>query len=383
MPHSALPPNQAAALSRYDALAALTLTGVMLAGAWQIIAATVDPAGLEFPRTWLDFREGRSTGALEKQLDQRLPARSALIGAANSVRYLLTGSGGDQVRTGKDGWLFLTEELRFDADGNANLKVRAELLGTAARSLESQGVKLIVALVPDKARVYSSRLANARYPEYNSSRYADAFNAFQKQGITTVDLLQPLAQASAQGEVYYRTDTHWNQTGAEVAAKALASVIKQSGLELAKTDFTSNKGTPIERPGDLIRLMGLGDNAKALGLLPDTEAPVVTQQSSAQSTGLFGDDAVPVVVTGTSYSLRANFVGQLQQALSSKVLNAAKDGGGFLQAATLYLKDEAFRSNKPKVLVWELPERFLWRKLDDEPGWLETVKLSSPNSAPR
>jgi hypothetical protein len=60
------------------------------------------------------------------------------------------------------------------------------------------------------------------------------------------------------------------------------------------------------------------------------------------------------------------------------VLNAAKDGGGFLQAATLYLKDEAFRSNKPTVLVWELPERFLWRKLDDEAGWLESVKLSSP-----
>ena len=54
-----------------------------------------------------------------------------------------------------------------------------------------------------------------------------------------------------------------------------------------------------------------------------------------------------------------------------------------LQAATLYLKDEAFRSNKPKVLVWEMPERLLWRKLDHEPRWFETVKLSSPNSAPR
>ena len=375
MPHSDLPANQTATLSRYGALAVLTLTGVMLAGAWQIIAAAVDPAGLEFPRNWLDFRQGRSNGALEKQLDQKLPARSTLIGAANSVRYLLTGSGGEQVRTGKHGWLFLTEELRFDADGSANLKARAELLGAAARSLESQGVKLIVALVPDKARVYSSKLSTGRYPDYNSSRYADALSAFQKQGVTTVNLLQPLALAAAKGEVYYRTDTHWNQTGAQVAAEAIASAIKRFPLELEKTTFSSKSGTPIERPGDLIHLMGLGDTAKLMGLQPDTETPETTLQSSSDSTDLLGDSAVQVVLTGTSYSLRANFVGYLQQAISSKVLNAAKDGGEFLHATALYLQNDAFRSNRPKVLIWEIPERFLRGKPDESHEWLTKVGL--------
>ena len=375
MPHSALPPKQAAALSRYDALAALTLTGVMLAGAWQIIAAATGPVGLEFPRSWLDFREGRSTGALEKQLDQKMPARSALIGAANSVRYLLTGSGGDQVRPGKDGWLFLTEELRFDADGSANLKARAELLGTAARSLESQGVKLIVALVPDKARVHANKLANGQYPAYNSSRYADALSAFQLQGVITVNLLQPLAQAAARGEVYYRTDTHWNQAGAHVAAEAIASAIKQLPVELERTTFSSKTSAAVMRPGDLIRLMGLGDTSETLGLSPDVETPVVTMQNSVDNIGLFGDSAVPVVLTGTSYSMRGNFHGFLQQALSIRVLNAAKEGGGFLQATRSYLEDDAFRLAKPQVMIWEVPERFLQSKLDDETRSFRNVAL--------
>ena len=376
MPHSDLPANQTATLSRYGALAVLTLTGVMLVGAWQIIAAAVDPAGLEFPRNWLDFRQGRSTGALEKQLDQKLPARSTLIGAANSVRYLLTGSGGEQVRTGKHGWLFLTEELRFDADGSANLKARAELLGAASRSLERQGVRLIVALVPDKARVYSSMLATGRYPDYNSPRYANALSAFHKQGVTTVNLLPPLVQAASQAEVYYRTDTHWNQIGAKVAAEAVASTIKQLGQELQKTSFSSKKAAPVERPGDLIRLMGLGDTAHMLGLQPDAEAPETTLQVGADSADLLGDNAVQVVLTGTSYSLRANFVGYLQQSLSAKVLNAAKDGGGFLEATTLYLKNEAFNSSKPKVLVWEVPERYLWGQQNESHGWLRNVCLT-------
>lgn len=378
MSNKEFPVISAPPLSLYAALAALTFSCVMLAGVWQIIAAARDPGGLKFPRSWTDFREGRSTGALEKQLDQKLPARRALITVANTVRYVFTGSGGEQVRTGKDGWLFLTDELRFYTTASAHLNVRTELLGGAARGLDHQGVKLIVALVPDKARLYASKLASGRYPDYNSSRYQDALTALRVQGVTVVDLLKPLALATVQGEVYYRTDTHWNQAGAQIAAETVAGTVQQLGLELEKTTFSSSSSSsgPVERPGDLIRLMGLEDTPKALGPRPDVEAPVVTRQSSVDSAaGLFGDSVVPVVLTGTSYSLRGNFHGFLQQALSAKVLNAAKDGGGLLQATTGYLTDDAFRTAKPKVLVWEVPERFLYTKLDDEPKWLEKVGL--------
>lgn len=375
MPNKECPVNDAPALSRFAALVALTFSCVMLIGAWQVIAALYS-GGLEFPRTWIDFREGRSTGALEKQLDRKLPARASLITVANTLRYVLTGSAGDQVRVGKDGWLFLAEELRFEANASEHLGARTELLGTTARALDRQGVKLVIALVPDKARVYFSKLASGHYPEYNSSRYQDALSALQIQGVTVVDLLQPLALAATQRDVYYRTDTHWNQNGAQVAAETVARKIRQTGLELEKTTFSSTFGEPVERSGDLIRLMGLGGAPKTLGPRPDLEAPVATRQTSTDNAaGLFDDNLVPVVLTGTSYSLRGNFHGFLQQALSAKVLNAAKDGGGFLQATTQYLKDEAFRSAKPKVLVWEVPERFLTSKLDQESTWLKNVGM--------
>jgi alginate O-acetyltransferase complex protein AlgJ len=73
--------------------------------------------------------------------------------------------------------------------------------------------------------------------------------------------------------------------------------------------------------------------------------------------------------------LRANFHGFLQQALSTKVLNAAKDGGGFLQATTNYLKDDAFRLAKPKLIIWEIPERFIRNRLEGEMNWLADVGL--------
>jgi len=364
----------------HQAFAALAFIAVMLVGAWQITAAALNSDGLEFPRTLLDFREGRTTQELEKQLDKHLPVRSSLIAGANTLRYLITGGGGDQVRTGRDQWLFLTEELRYDAGGAANLRARADMLGTAALRLNEQGVKLVVALVPDKARIYETKLASGQYPAYNQSRYQDALAALRERKVTTVDLLQPLTQAAAKSEVFYRTDTHWNQVGAEVVARAVASQVQQLGISLDTTTFkTTSEGSPVERVGDLIRLMGLQDMPNALRPMPDQEAAASTSQISTESAGggLFGDvAAVPVVMTGTSYSMRGNFHGYMQQALSSKVLNTAKDGGGFLQAATAYLTDEAFRSAKPKILIWEVPERFLMTKLEDESKWLAKVKLS-------
>lgn len=359
------------------ALAALALTVVMVVGVWETIAAVKQIEKADFPNTLTDFREGRTTNALEKLIEQKLPARSGLIAFANSVRFLLTGGGGEQVRMGKSDWLFLTEEMRFDADGSAHLATRADVLGTAARRLDLMGVKLVVALVPDKARVHSDHLKSSHYPEYNRSRYHDAVTAIRARNVTVVDLLEPLAAGAVASDVYYRTDTHWNQLGAKLAADTIAKVVKNLGLTLTPTHFdTLPSGEAVQRPGDLIRLMGLESTPDSVRPRADTEVPMVTKETSTSNAGgLFGDAGVSVVLTGTSYSLRGNFHGFLQQALETKVLNAAKDGGGLLQATTAYLTDESFRSAKPAVLVWEIPERFVLAPLDGEPAWLSKVGL--------
>lgn len=359
-----------------DKLAAAIFLCVMLGGIWQIIRAAQQVEWRELPHIWMNFREGKTANALEKQLEQKLPERATLIAAANSLRYLLLRSGGDQVRVGRDGWLYFTDELRFHADANSRLTARADLLQAATSALERDGVKLVIALVPDKARVYPQHLPAAKIPDYNRSRYQDMLGALQARHVNVVDLLQPLALAAANGEAYYRSDTHWNQIGAEVAAAAIAAGVRRLNIDLETTAFATEKNAVTnECPGDLIRLMGLENTPNFLRPPPDHEAPITTRQTSADSGGLFGNASVPVVLTGTSYSLRGNFHGFLQQALSAKVLNAAKDGGGFLQATTQYLKDEAFRSSRPRVLIWEVPERFLGMELEGEAEWLQAVGL--------
>lgn len=377
MPNDVPQIGQQSSRFRHAHFVGISFVAVMLTGFWQIIAALSDDAGLDLPHTWLDFREGRTTGRLEKQLDQKLPVRPTLIALANSLRYTLTGGTGEQVRLGKDDWLFLTDELRFHAHSSQSLTACASLLGSAGHQLERLRVKLVIALVPDKARLYQRQLASGRYPEFNASRYPDALAGLRAHGLTVVDLLSPLQLGASQGEVYYHSDTHWNQFGAQIAAEAIAKALIPLDGTVEKTMFTTNSMEGVsERPGDLIRLMGLENVPNMLRPRPDYEVPAQTRQSSTESSaGLFGDAAVPYALTGTSYSLRGNFHGYLQQALSAKVLNTAKDGGGLLQAASAYLLDESFQASKPKVLVWEVPERFLYEKPEDEAVWLKKVRL--------
>jgi alginate O-acetyltransferase complex protein AlgJ len=356
--------------------AAGVLLCVMLAGLWQFGAAVGQWADMSLPQTWTDFRDGRTTAALEKQLDQKMPSRHALIASANSLRYLLLRGANEQVRIGRSDWLFLSEELQYDALAQTNMATRLKLLGQVSSVLKMKGIKLLLAVVPDKARIYERYLPAGNYPEYNAQRYQSALMGLHRHGVDAVDLLTPLLEAAKTQEVYYHSDTHWNQQGAKVASLALVDRIKELKISLGETQFTMTQAQlPSERAGDLLRLMGLEKVPNWLRPKPDSElVQTIAEISKAEQNSLFGDNATAIVLTGTSYSLRGNFHGYLQQAMSSKVLNTAKDGGGFLQAPGDYFKDEAFKTEPPQVIIWEVPERFLTLPLTQELTWFQTYQ---------
>jgi alginate O-acetyltransferase complex protein AlgJ len=385
-----MPPE---AISKHTKICAAVFVALMLFGSYQIISAAVSADELEYPKDMKSFREGAMTQTLEKQLDLKLPFRSTAIAFANTIRYQLFKGGGDQVRTGKNDWLFIAEELKYEGpkanaasatNPEASLEARVALIAGLAKRLDAQGVKLVIALVPDKARLYAQHLNSGDYPSYNKGRYQSALEGLKLNNVTTANLLLALEPSATQSDIYYRTDTHWNQLGAMLAAKEIAAVVNTLKLDLKPAFFSTQAKAPEEsRSGDLIRLMGMEFVPNALRPKLDRETPEITIEKPAAatekvSTGLFDDAGVPVILAGTSYSLRANFHGRLQEFLQTKVLNTAKDGGGFLQSMTAYLKDDAFKSSKPKVLIWEVTERMLQSPLGEEAGWLDKTIATKP-----
>jgi alginate O-acetyltransferase complex protein AlgJ len=312
------------------------------------------------------FLGGRTAGAVNYAMAHDLPIGDWLSEAGGIFRWRVFGSGGPQVTVGCQGWLYLTEELRPWPNSDAMMRSRADTLHQIAKDLAAQNIALQVVLVPDKARVENAFACGVPYSEQSQGRYA----AFAKllDGLPVVDVLS--AFNGVRTPLYYRTDTHWNQDGAAIAAAATASAT-DAAVDRDRP-FDTQFGPDADRAGDLLRLMSLDkvpDLALPLRPLPDRERPATTKETNppADTGGLLDDAPVPqIALVGSSYSVNANFHGALEQALSAPVGQFAQAGGAFWGSARDYFRSPAFKETPPKLVIWEIPERVVNQPIGEE-----------------
>lgn len=304
--------------------------------------------------------EGEITHHIAKEL-AKAPLPEAAARLERGASWLLLGDSGPRVRQGCPGWLFLAEELEVSRQAAANARARAQTVIELRQQLAARHIQLLVAVVPDKSRIAADQLCGLRRPAAFANRVADWTRMLSAARVPVLDLttaLTPLGSAA-----FLRTDTHWNEAGAEAAARALALRIQALPFQASPARaFTRTLLAPAPRPGDLVRLAGL--DWLPPRLQPTPEVLRLTQVGSRAAAGasddLFGDGDLPnVALIGTSFSRNSNFLPFLEQALGASVGRFAKDGGHFAGAARDYFASPAFRQTPPQLLVWEIPERDL------------------------
>ena len=391
------PPQQCSSGTRFlRALPALAMVGAMGAGLWTAIAKGLDTveAGDLSPVALLSHER-------RKALSQTLTTTGYADGVARLEReatWLTLGDLGPQVRKGCPGWLFLADELRVHPRAQAHADARIETLARIGRALQQRGIRLVVAVVPDKSRIESGQLCGLQRAPELANRAAQFVAGVRAAGIDVVDL-EPVLRTATE-DVFLRTDTHWNEAGSRLAAAAVANAVRGTGIVLAAGAVPQLVAhPPSERQGDLVRLAGI--ERLPARWLPSTDmvpqstladAGVVNGGSSAavapaSANDLFGDADLPqLAVVGTSFSRNAHFVPFLANALQAGVANFAKDGGDFAGAAEGYFNGAAFRQNPPRVVLWEMPERVIQMPLGAaEARWLPLATQfgATANAAPQ
>ena len=250
-------------------------------------------------------------------------------------------------------------------------------------TLRNQGVELVLAIIPAKARVYPEYIG-VRAP---ASVHHDLYNSFHAQArqanIFAPDLFGPLEAAKARGQVFLRTDSHWTPLGAEVAAQQLAeAVARQTLLNGEPQTFITENQQQAPYKGDLTNFLPLDPLFSNLLPKPDQlqkRSPRAVAADNGGGDALFADKQIPVALVGTSYSANPNwnFLGALQQALHSDVANYAEDGHGPILPMLKYLQSDEFKNSPPQLVVWEFPERYLPIKNDlsgFDPQWIAQLK---------
>ncbi|MEG5266856.1 cell division protein FtsQ [Pseudomonas sp. JDS28PS106] len=364
---SGFPPPPSALAVRVSKAAGLTLAVFMAAGlvATGALMASGKVQWLPADTTLDSVLHGEVTHALAKQLSDSFLAKQ-MADLERGASWLILADTGPRVRQGCPGWLFLTDELRLNRHAQAHADTKAQAVIELQQSLRKRGIELLVAVVPDKSRIASAELCPVYRPAGLQGRVADWTQALTNAGVKALDLTSTLQPLGAQA--YLRTDTHWSESGADAAARAVAARVRQMGIEATPARPFDTQSTPeAMRPGDLVRLAGI--DWLPLSLQPPAErvaATQITEQAQAAPAGgdslddLFGDSNLPnVALIGTSFSRNSNFAGFLQRALGAPIGNFAKDGGEFSGAAKSYFDNPAFKQTPPALVIWEIPERDL------------------------
>lgn len=332
---------------------------------------------------------GKLAKAVETHYDEEFPIKRLGTNLWAALDYKLFNEGRPGVVLGKDQWLFTDEEFNPIANSAQYQEENLALIKGVRDTLKKHGVQLVLAIVPAKARLYPEHIGDETPATLHKDLYQQFHAQAQQAGILAPDLLAPLQGAKAKGQVFLRTDTHWTPMGAEVVAQNLGQVIAtRTPLSGEPQTFVTEAAQAEAYKGDLTSFLPLDPLFTNLLPKPDDLAQRTTKVSedgdAEGGDALFSDSQVAVGLVGTSYSANPhwNFVGALQQALHSDVINYAENGHGPVLPMLKYLQTEAFKNSPPQVLIWEFPERYLPMKNDlseFDPNWIAQLKQSSTN----
>lgn len=271
------------------------------------------------------------------------------IGAARAQQPTL-------VEIGSEGWLFPVWD-RIQRIDTPALRQVLQTMSESISVLRAAQIQVAICLIPSRKRLMRQYLpAGTTVAADAAQRYSLTIAESIRAGALAPDLdalFRNQMQRSPAHPLFFKTDTHWTPIGAELAAVEMARQMR------AQMQFTASS-RPGTRLGDL-RPMMLAAGDLTQHVPPAQRANFGSEQSLLRQilpaegpAALLEDDSYDTVVVGTSnVQPRFGFQPVLSNQLVRPVGLAWRPNNVGTYAALLeYLRSDAFRRQRPRVLVW-------------------------------
>ena len=161
-------------------------------------------------------------------IEESFYLRGRLIRWTSNLRLTLGDRVFPKVIAGDDGWLVYTAEGDIDDYQKVRFFSEEELaafqqnLDALSAHYAERGIELIVVVVPNKNTIYPERVPTQLPVFGEETRLDQVANYLREHGTEQIiDLRPALLEAKAERQIYYATDTHWNDYGAYIAYSAL------------------------------------------------------------------------------------------------------------------------------------------------------------------
>jgi len=171
----------------------------------------------------------------------------------------------DDVTFGTDGWMFLGgikkgytnyenpigDVMHTDLYSQEGLKQFAHYINTVSNWLKQKGIKYIFVIAPNKHTIYFDKLPayiTKQNPDSSTDQLVHYLTKYTDTPI--VDLRKALLKEKDKQQLYYKTDTHWNYLGANIAQYEITKTIEKIfPNQIIPKLLTKNKFIQHKRPG--------------------------------------------------------------------------------------------------------------------------------------
>ena len=205
------------------------------------------------------------THKYEKYFNDQFGLRKLFLRSLALYRFhVFGGSISSDVMIGKEDWLFANRYNTLDAyrgykwfSSDDLIKIKNYLEKKQAL-LAERGIDYLYVIAPNKQSIYPEYFP-ARFTKYGEN-YVDTFVEFMRDNsdVDILDLRHSLIKNKNKGQLYYRTDTHWNSLGAYYAYREIIKRLQKSHPDIklvTKEQLESIKEKSFS--GDITDLMAL------------------------------------------------------------------------------------------------------------------------------
>ena len=318
--------------------------------------------------------------AYEHHLEDTSVVARALRPLFQFVQFAWLHDGGEKALVGRDGWLFYKPGCDDLVERHSGPATNDPVVAIVAwrDALAARGIQLLVLPAPNKESIYPDHLTRRMAPGkvMMSPTTRDLFSRLRSANVECVDLSAVFAEArtnaalAGRAPLYLAQDSHWSPAGAALAARTVARRLAEKGWVRSGQTRYREKSAPVERAGDVLRMLQSAqiEQAFALERVPsvqvlrdDTSQPY--QDQSDSEILVLGDSFLRIYQQDEPGS--AGFLAHLAKELKQPLTSLVNDGGASTLVRQELHRRPALMKHK-RVVVWEFVERDI--RLGTE-GW--------------
>lgn len=267
------------------------------------------------------------------------------------------------VLIGKEDWLFYSGEGNI-ADFQCTSpftpeelqRIRDRLLQVDA-TLQEQGIQFLLVIAPNKESVYPEYLPEGVAQIGDVCRIDQVVEMLSaEETLDILDLRAVIREGKNQGQVYHRTDTHWNDLGALLATRALLSALQVDNPRLSIPELDQSTLQKERFSGDLARYLPLDERwiEEETVLVPlECSEAVLSQLDRNTIEAQIPDSTLP-----TALVFRDSFMDALIPLLSEHFSRT-------VYRHSFAVDMDLVQQQQPDIVIYEIAQRYLNMLLTD------------------